>query len=54
MSSRIFENGLIAGGKQNKEGRQTIFFTLLNSVGVNFDEEACECNSQESALSQEL
>ena len=34
------ENGLIAGGKQSKEGRQTIFFTPLNPFGVNPDEEA--------------
>ena len=36
----ILENGLIAGGKQSKEGRQTIFFTPLNPFGENPDEEA--------------
>ena len=36
----ILENGLIAGGKQSKEGRQTIFFTSLNPFGENPDEEA--------------
>ena len=36
----ILENGLIAGGKQGKEGRQTIFSTPLNPFGENPDEEA--------------
>ena len=36
----ILENGLIAGGKQSKEGRQTIFFTPLNPFGENPHEEA--------------
>ena len=35
----ILENGLNAGGKQNREGRPTIFFTPLNPFGENPDEE---------------
>ena len=35
----ILKAGLIAGGRNNKEGRPTIFFTLLNPVGDNPDEE---------------
>ena len=35
----ILEIGLIAGAKERKEGRQTIFFTPLNSFGKNPDEE---------------
>ena len=35
----ILENGLIAGGTQSKEGRQTISFTPLNPFGENPDEE---------------
>ena len=35
----IHETGLVAGGTESKEGRQTIFFTHLNPVGENQDEE---------------
>ena len=31
----ILENGLMAGGKQSKEGRQAIFFTPLDPFGEN-------------------
>ena len=31
--------GLIAGGRESKEGSQTIFFTPLNPSGDNPDEE---------------
>ena len=34
----ILETGLIAGGRESKEGRQTIFFTHLNPFGENPDE----------------
>ena len=36
----ILENGLIAGGKQSKEGRQTTFFTPLNPFEENPEDEA--------------
>ena len=36
----ILENKLIAGGKQSKEGRQTIFKTPLNIFGENLNEKA--------------
>ena len=35
----VLKSGLIAGGKESKEGRQTIFFTPLNPFGDNPDEE---------------
>ena len=35
----ILETGLIAGGTESKEGRQTIFFTPLNPFGEIQDEE---------------
>ena len=35
----ILKSGLIAGGRESKEGRQTIFFTPLNLFGDNPDEE---------------
>ena len=35
----ILTSGLIAGGRESKEGRQTIFFTPLNPFGDNPDEE---------------
>ena len=35
----ILKPGLIAGGRESKEGRQTIFFTPLNRFGDNPDEE---------------
>ena len=35
----ILKSGLIAGGRERKEGRQTIFFTQLNPFGDNPDEE---------------
>ena len=35
----ILTSGLIAGGRKNKEGRQTIFFTPLNPFGYDPDEE---------------
>ena len=35
----ILKSGLIAGGRESKEGRQTIFFTPLNRFGDNPDEE---------------
>ena len=35
----ILRSGLIAGGRESKEGRQTIFFTPLNPIGDNPDEE---------------
>ena len=35
----ILTSGLIAGGRESKEGRQTIFFTPPNSFGDNPDEE---------------
>ena len=34
----ILETRLTAGGSERKEGRQTIFFTLLNPFGENPDE----------------
>ena len=39
MSHQSSESGLIAGGRESKEGRQTIFFTPLNPFGNNPDEE---------------
>ena len=50
---KILENGLIAGGKQSKEGRQTIFLTPLNSFGEDAEEKSTQWwlhNSQGSAL----
>ena len=35
----ILKSGLIAGGRESKQGRQTIFFTPLNPFGPNPDEE---------------
>ena len=35
----ILESGLIVRGRESKEGRQTIFFTPLNPLGGNPDEE---------------
>ena len=35
----MLRSGLIAGGRESKEGRQTIFFTPLNPIGENPDEE---------------
>ena len=35
----ILKAGLIAGGRESKEGRHTIFFTPLNPFGDNPDEE---------------
>ena len=35
----ILENGLIPGGKESDKGRQTVFFTPLNSFGGDSDEE---------------
>ena len=35
----ILKSGLNTGGRESKEGRQTIFFTPLNSFGDNPDEE---------------
>ena len=35
----ILKSGLIAGGRESKEGKQTIFFTLLNPFGDDPDEE---------------
>ena len=35
----ILENGLIPGGKESDKGRQTIFFTPLNPIGGDSDEE---------------
>ena len=35
----ILKSGLIAGGRESKEGRQTIFFTPLNPFGDNPSEE---------------
>ena len=35
----ILRSGLIAGGRESKEGRHTIFFTPLNPFGDNPDEE---------------
>ena len=35
----ILKSGLIAGGRESKEGGQTIFFTLLNPSGYNPHEE---------------
>ena len=35
--SCILATGLIKGGKERKEGRQTIFFTRLNPFGENSD-----------------
>ena len=35
----ILDNGLIPGGKENDKGRQTVFFTPLNPVGMNSAEE---------------
>ena len=53
----ILENGLNAGGKQSKEGRQTIFFTPLNPFRRKSRWTSAQWwfhNSQESALSQQL
>ena len=36
----ILETGLIAGGRESKEGRQNIFLTPLNPFRENLDEEA--------------
>ena len=35
----ILKSGLIAGGRESKEERQTIFFTPLNPFGDNPEEE---------------
>ena len=35
----ILKSGLIAGGRESNEGRQTIFFTPLHPLGDNPDEE---------------
>ena len=35
----ILKSGLVAGGRESKQGRQTIFFTPLNPSGQNPDEE---------------
>ena len=35
----ILKSGLVAGGRESKEGRQTLFFTPLNPFGDNPDEE---------------
>ena len=35
----IFQAGLIAGGKDAKEGQQTVFFTALDPTGDEIDEE---------------
>ena len=35
----ILTSGLMARGRESKEGRQTIFFTPLNPFGDNPDEE---------------
>ena len=39
VSSRILTSGLVAGGRESKEGRQTIFFAPLNPFGDSPDEE---------------
>ena len=39
MCNQTFRSGLIAGGRDSKGGRQTIFFTPLNLFGDNPDEE---------------
>ena len=39
MSLQNLKSGLIVGGRESKEGRQTIFFTPLNPFGDNPDEE---------------
>ena len=35
----ITQNGLVAGGKKSKEGRQTVFFTPLDQFGSDAHEE---------------
>ena len=35
----ILKSGLIAGGRESKQGRQAIFFTPLSPFGPNPDEE---------------
>ena len=40
----ILETGLIAGGKERKEGRQTISFTLPNPFAENSDEEGTKAH----------
>ena len=35
----IMQAGLVAGGKDTKEGRQTVFFTVLDRLGDELDEE---------------
>ena len=37
-----FEHGLIAGGKETKEGRRTIFFTPLNPFAKDEEEETVD------------
>ena len=39
-ANSILETGLVAGGREYKEGRQTIFFTLLDPYGEIPDEDA--------------
>ena len=34
----IMEHGLVAGGKQSREGRQTVLFSPLNSCGQDEEE----------------
>ena len=34
----ILRSGLIAGGRESREGRETVFFTPLNPFGDNPDE----------------
>ena len=52
----ILGRGLIPGGKESDNARQTVFFTPLNPFGENPDEEEPSRlrSSSESALSQSL
>ena len=47
----IFDKGLIAGGREKKGRRQTIFFTPLNPFVENSDEEApAKCRTVPSTV----
>ena len=39
VATSILQSGLIAGGRERREGRQTVFFTPLNPFGDHPNEE---------------
>ena len=55
MCTAILKSGLIAGGRESKEGRQNIFFTHPNPFGDDPDEEESSddpLKTEKSTLSQ--